>query len=85
MRKNRTIIFRCESELKERIDEMQNVLGKKSTGETIRGILDYFLKFYALGKANKTIEELEQELLETAKRIQKSALDGIDKQPTKDR
>lgn len=72
MVKNQTIIFRCETELKERLDELQVFLGKRSTGETVRDALDYFLKFYALGKATKTLPELEKELLDFAKKIEKA-------------
>jgi antitoxin component of RelBE/YafQ-DinJ toxin-antitoxin module len=71
MVKNETIIFRCETELKERLDELQAFLGKNSQSELIRIILDYFIKLFAMGKVKKTLPELEQELLKMAKRIEK--------------
>jgi hypothetical protein len=70
MVKNRTIIFRCENDLKERLDEMQTFLGKKSTSAMVVGILDYFTKFYALGRVKKSLPELEKELLAMAKKIE---------------
>jgi len=71
MVKNQTIIFRCETELKERLDELQAFLGKPSTGAMVRDALDYFLKLYVLGQAKKTLPELEKELLAMAKKIEK--------------
>jgi len=72
MVKNERIIFRCETELKERIDELQNLLGKSSTSATIVGLLDYFTKLYALGRVKKTLPQLEKELLAMAKKIEKT-------------